>query len=163
VQKFHYLIASLKNEAKALIINLQITNENFTVAWKLVTQRYINKRLIAMTHTKHLFQMPQFRQGDAASLRQLINHVTSHMNALEALTLNVSFQDLMLNHMRLSTLDAETHREWEVLIGAREGMPTTLELITFFRNKISSLGTTPQHSTSKGINCSNTDITTVTK
>jgi len=32
VQKFHYLIASLKNEAKDLISNLQITNENFLVA-----------------------------------------------------------------------------------------------------------------------------------
>jgi hypothetical protein len=42
VQKFHYLIASLKNEAKALISNLQITNENFTVAWRLVTQHYNN-------------------------------------------------------------------------------------------------------------------------
>jgi hypothetical protein len=29
VQTFYYLIASLKNEAKALINNLQITNENF--------------------------------------------------------------------------------------------------------------------------------------
>jgi len=32
VQKLHYLIASLKNEAKDLISNLQITNENFIVA-----------------------------------------------------------------------------------------------------------------------------------
>jgi len=39
VQKFHYLIASLKNETKDLISNLQITNENFLVAWQLVTQR----------------------------------------------------------------------------------------------------------------------------
>ena len=38
VQKFHYPIASLKNEAKDLISNLQITNENFLVAWQLVTQ-----------------------------------------------------------------------------------------------------------------------------
>jgi hypothetical protein len=43
VQKFHYLIASLKNEAKDLISNLQTTNENFLVAWQLVTQRYNNK------------------------------------------------------------------------------------------------------------------------
>jgi len=40
VQKLHYLFASLKNEAKDLISNLQITNENFLVAWQLVTQRY---------------------------------------------------------------------------------------------------------------------------
>jgi len=32
VQKFHYLIASHKNEAKHVISNLQITNENFLFA-----------------------------------------------------------------------------------------------------------------------------------
>jgi len=41
VQRFHYLIASLKNEAKDVISNLQIINENFLVAWQLVT--IINK------------------------------------------------------------------------------------------------------------------------
>ena len=89
VQKFHCLIASLKNEAKELISNLQITNENFLVAWQLVTQRYNNKRLSVMMHAKHLFQMPQVRKGDTSSLRQLINHVSSHMNGLQALSLNV--------------------------------------------------------------------------
>jgi hypothetical protein len=54
VQKFHYLIASLQNEAKDLISNLQNTNENFLVAWQLVTQCYNNKRLIAMMHVKLL-------------------------------------------------------------------------------------------------------------
>ena len=39
VQKFHNLIVSLKNEAKDLISNLEITNENFVVAWQLITQR----------------------------------------------------------------------------------------------------------------------------
>ena len=48
VQKFHYLRASFKNEMKNLISNLKITNDNFLVAWQLVTQRYNNKRLIAM-------------------------------------------------------------------------------------------------------------------
>jgi hypothetical protein len=54
VKKLHYLIASLKNEAKDLISNLQITNENSPLAWQLVTQRYNNKRLITMMHAKHL-------------------------------------------------------------------------------------------------------------
>jgi len=58
VQKFHYLIAAIKNEAKDLISNFQITNENILFAWKLVTQRYNNKRLIIMMHAKHLFQIP---------------------------------------------------------------------------------------------------------
>ena len=74
MQRFHYLIASLKNEAKDLVSNLQITNENFSVAWQLVTQCYNNQRLIAMMHAKHLCQMPQVKKGDASSLRKLINH-----------------------------------------------------------------------------------------
>jgi hypothetical protein len=43
-----------------------------------------------MMHAKHLCQMPQTKKGDASSLRQLINqhqlinHVSSHMNALQA-------------------------------------------------------------------------------
>jgi len=52
VKKFHYHIASLQNEAKDLISNLQITNEKFVVAWQLVTQRRNKKRLIAMMHAK---------------------------------------------------------------------------------------------------------------
>jgi hypothetical protein len=125
VQKFHYLIASLQNEAKNIISNLQITNENFIVAWQLVIKRYSNTRLIAMTHTKYLCQMPQVKGGDASSLSKLINHVSSHMNALQALELNVPFQDLMLNHLMTPNLDNDTHQQWEQVIATREDMSTT--------------------------------------
>ena len=131
VQKFHYLIASLKFEAKDLISNLQITHENFIVAWQLVTQRYNNKQLIAMMHARHLCQMPHVKKGDASSLRKLINHVSSHMNALQALQLNVSEQDLILNHLMLATIDPETQREWELHTTTSTATPTTAELITF--------------------------------
>jgi hypothetical protein len=138
VQKFHYLIASLKDEAKDLICNLPITHDNFIVAWQLVTQRYNNKRLIAMVHAKHLCQMPQVNKEDASSLRQLINHVSSHMNALQALSLTVPVQDLMLNHLMLATLDVETQREWELITASRADTPT-LELINFMETRCRAL------------------------
>ena len=118
-----------------MISNLQITNENFLVAWQLVTQRYNNKRLIAMMHAKHLCQIPQVKKGDTSSLRQLINHMSSHMNAIQALSLNVPVQDLMLNHLVLVTLDAETQREWELITASRADIPTTAELITFLESR----------------------------
>jgi len=131
VQKLHYLTASLKNEAKDLISNLQITNENFLVAWQLVTQRYNNKRLIAMMHAKHLCQMPQVKRADASSLRQLINHVSSHKNALQALSLDVPVLDLVLNHLMLATVDNDTQKEWELFTATRADTPTLAELISF--------------------------------
>jgi hypothetical protein len=66
VQKFHYLIASLTGEAKDLISNLQITNENFVVAWQLITQRYNNKRLISMMHAKNLCNLPEVKKANAS-------------------------------------------------------------------------------------------------
>jgi hypothetical protein len=60
-----------------------------------------------MMHAKHLCQMPQTKKGDASALPQFINHVSSHMNALQALSLNVPVQDLMLNHLMLASLDGE--------------------------------------------------------
>jgi hypothetical protein len=68
VQKFHYLIASLQDEAKGLISNLLITNENFLVAWQLLTQRYNNISLISVMHAKNLCQIPHVKKGDAPSL-----------------------------------------------------------------------------------------------
>jgi hypothetical protein len=139
VQKFHYFTASLNNKAKDLITNLKITNENFLVTWQLVTQRYNNKRLISMMHAKHLCQMPQVKQGDASSLCQLINHVSSHMNALQALCLNVPVQDLMLNHLMLATLDNDTHQQWELNTASCAEIPTTAELITFLEVRCRAL------------------------
>ena len=54
------------------------------VARQLFTQRYNNKQLIAMRHAKRLRKMPHVIKRDASSLRKLINHVSSHMNALQA-------------------------------------------------------------------------------
>jgi len=104
-----------------------------------VTQHYNNKRLIAMMHAKHLCEMPQVRKGDALSLRQLINHVSSHMNALQALHLNVPVQDLMLNHLMLATLDPETQREWELITASRADTPATAELVTFLESRCRAL------------------------
>jgi hypothetical protein len=113
-QKFHYLISSLKDEAKMLIANLPVTLDNFSVAWNLVTQRYNNVKLIAMKHVKQLIHMPQVKGRNSSSLRQIINHVSSHTNALQALELQTTTHDLLLNHLLMSTLDSETHKEWEL-------------------------------------------------
>jgi hypothetical protein len=139
VQKFHYLIASLRNEAKDLISNLQITHENFSVAWNLITQRYNNARLIAMMHARQLVNMPQVRKGDASSLRKLTNHVTSNLNAFQALEVNVPIQDLMLNHLMLATVDSETQKEWELITAPRADIPSTTELVTFLESRCQAL------------------------
>ena len=139
VQKFHYLISSLKEEAKALIGNLPITNENFTVAWELVTHRYNNVKLIAMTHVKQLLQLPTSKRNDASSMRHLINHVSSNLNAIQALQLETSTHDLIMNHLLLSVLDLDTHKEWELQTAALPDIPSTSEVIKFLETRCKAL------------------------
>jgi hypothetical protein len=127
IQKFHYLTSSLKDEAKQLIVNLAVTSDNFTVACNMVTQRYNNIKLIAMKHVKQLVQMPQVKGRDAASLRHLINHVSSHTNALKALDLQPSLHDLILNHLLLSVFNVETHKEWELRSAKVQDISSTKE------------------------------------
>ena len=79
--------------------------------------------------------MPQVKKGDASSLRQLNNHVSSHMNALQAFSFNVPVQDLMLNLIMLATLDPETQREWELVTASRADTPTTAELVTLLESR----------------------------
>jgi len=90
-----------------------------------------------MMHAKNLCCLPAVKKSDASLLSQLINHVSSRMNALKALSLNVPIQDLMLNHL-LSALDAET-REWELITASREDIPSTSDLITFLESRCRAL------------------------
>jgi hypothetical protein len=61
------------------------------------------------------------------------------MSTLQALSLNVPIQDLMLNHLLLITLDGETQRELELITTPRADTPTTAELITFLKSRCRAL------------------------
>jgi hypothetical protein len=139
IQKFHYLISSPKDEAKMLIVNLPVTSDNFSVAWKLVTQRYNNVKLIAMKHVKQLVHMPQVKGRDSSSLHRLINHVSSHTNALQALNLQATMHDLILNHLLLSVLGAETHKEWELHSSRVQDLPSTKEIMEFLEDRCKAM------------------------
>jgi len=85
-----------------------------------------------MMNAKHFCKMPIIRKGKLLSLRQMINHVSSHMNALQALLLKVHVQDLKFNHLMLATLEPEMQREWVSINASRKDTPTTLLLDKFF-------------------------------
>jgi hypothetical protein len=44
-KKFHYLLSSVTNEAHQLIQNFPVTQQNFHVAWNLLSDRYNDERL----------------------------------------------------------------------------------------------------------------------
>jgi hypothetical protein len=86
-------------------------------------------------HAKNLCQIPHVKKGDAPSLWRLFNHVSSHINALQALSLNVTVQDLMVNHLILASLDDQSQRDWELVTATRADIPISADLITFLETR----------------------------
>jgi hypothetical protein len=96
--------------------------------------------------------MPAIRKGDSQTLRQLINHVATHTNAIQALSLNTNMADLIVNHLLLSVLDIETCRDWEIFKSGQDIL-STADLIKFLGDKCKALELTQ-------INQPNTAFTT---
>jgi len=92
-----------------------------------------------MMHDKHLPKMPHVIKRDASSLRKLMKYVSSHMNALQALSLNVYVQDLILNNLMPATIDPESQREWEFFTATRTFTSTTEVIVTFLESRYRTL------------------------
>lgn len=121
VQKLHYLNSTLKDEAKLLINNLPITNENFSVAWSLLNNRYYNKRIIANSHLNNLLSLPnENKQAMSSSIRDIVNQVRSNINAIEALDLDVPLHELIWQQLILNNLSFATRKSWEATISDNE-------------------------------------------
>jgi len=64
-----------------------------------------------------------------------IIHVSSHMNALQALSLNMPVQDLNFHHLMSATLAPQTQRELEPNNASRTDTQTNAKIITFLESR----------------------------
>lgn len=55
--KFYYLKACLKSEAAGVMASLEITEDNYKVAWDSLKKRYDNRRVIVDSHVKSIFEI----------------------------------------------------------------------------------------------------------
>jgi hypothetical protein len=73
IQKFHCLKSSLSGEAERLVSNLPMTANSYTIAWKLLVERYENKRLIAASNIRQLLGLKQLHKESASEFTELVN------------------------------------------------------------------------------------------
>ncbi|KAJ8974050.1 hypothetical protein NQ317_016288 [Molorchus minor] len=73
VQRFMYLKGYLSDEPLKLISNLQLTNDNFAAALKILEDRYSNKIAIINTHIKDLLEIPSLTKINSQTLRDFFD------------------------------------------------------------------------------------------
>ncbi|KAJ8973477.1 hypothetical protein NQ317_006905 [Molorchus minor] len=138
IERFHYLRSCLKGDAAQLIACLETTAANYTAAWKLLVDRYDNKRLIVHNHVKALFDLMPIHKESYVHLRQFLDNLNKHLRALECLKEPVKSWDTLLIYLVSIKLDNYTRREWEIFV---EKLPiaTTMNHLLEFLNKRANL------------------------
>ena len=138
VEKLHYLRSVLKNEAAQLIQQLELTDQNYDIAWDLLHKRYHNRKLITQRHIKLLFEQSKLTKEDRVALKELLDTTQKHVRALQALNHPVESWDALLIHVVTSKLDSTTLRAWEIHCDAEE-LPKFDEFCKFIQHRCNML------------------------
>lgn len=113
VEKFFYLKSFLSGEPLYAIANLQVTNDNYSNAWTILTDRYENKRLIVYNYVKDLFDCPKLIKESYSELRKLYDLFNKNLRSLKCLGQEVEHWDTLIVFMLTNKFDLVTRREWE--------------------------------------------------
>ena len=113
-EKLNYLRACVKGDAAKLISSISITDANYSLAMRLLTDRYDNRRSIVHAHLKVIWTQPCIKTESAIGLRKLLETTTEHLRALEELGQDISSWDPLLVFWLGDKMDAESRKQWEL-------------------------------------------------
>lgn len=117
ITKFTYLKNLLEGEAKAAIDGLTLTEDHYTVACKLLQERFGRKELIIFSHIQSLLSLESSgKDSDLSKLKSIQDQVLVHVRSLEALDIDGNTYGMFLTPLVLSRLPSGVRMEW-----AREG------------------------------------------
>lgn len=150
IQKLQYLRASLTGDAKNIISALEISAANYEAAWRLLKNRYDNKRVIAQNHIRAIMELPSMARENACELRQIVDGASRHISALEALKRPTSQWDDLLIYILSNKLDPASMREWQNSLTSTE-LPTYKQFSDFIAHRSQTLEATVKLGTSTSI------------
>ncbi|XP_076230259.1 uncharacterized protein LOC143175859 [Nomia melanderi] len=134
IQKLHYLRLSLSGKAESAIESFTISEDNYKAAWDQLIETYDNTRALVLQHSALLRDTPVMIDDTAESIRDLINHMQSHIRSLHAL--GRSWEDIasdLLASIAISKMSTGTKREWEQTLSDTT-MPKIADIFRHLRN-----------------------------
>lgn len=131
IHKFHYLISYLTGDAARIISNFEVSDQNYLNAWKILCNRFDNKRQLVTHHLNSLLNIQPASRESHGSLRFIVDHITKNLRAPSSLGLPADKWDVLIIHILSTKLDAHTLLKWEECRSASDDIPT-LELFYKF-------------------------------
>ncbi|XP_055522479.1 uncharacterized protein LOC129716669 [Wyeomyia smithii] len=137
--KLYHLEKALVGDAMGLIDVKTISDGNYEHAWKLLEERFEDKRRMIDIHIAGLLGTKKIPKDDYADLRTLVETISGHVENLKFLNQQFTgVSELIVVHLVARSLDATTKKEWESTIKRGE-LPTYENTIKFLKDRVSVL------------------------
>ncbi|XP_076182738.1 uncharacterized protein LOC143154660 [Ptiloglossa arizonensis] len=143
-QKLIYLKSCLTGRAAEKIESLETTAANYSVAWGILEKNYDDPKAIINSRIQAFFELPHCVRANTQSFSDLVDQVTKHYRALEAL--RTPFLEAFPIYAITSRLDEQSRLRWkEETQGS--ALPTMEQLLGFLHNRQKLLDSeTPERS-----------------
>ena len=117
-EKLNYLRACVKGDAAKLISSLTITDANYSIAERLLTDRYENKRSIVNAHLKAIWSQPSIKTESGSALRKLLETTNENLRALQEQVQGTEYWDPLLVFWLCDKMDwnPESSGNWITLV-----------------------------------------------
>ncbi|XP_036145656.1 uncharacterized protein LOC118646575 [Monomorium pharaonis] len=113
VQKHQYLVSSLSGAAARVVESIEISEQNYEIAWDLLRERYEDEKAIRKRHVQCLFELPRVHRESSNAIRDLIDHVQKHLRVLQSMKLPTESWGELIISLIEKNLDSATRKRWE--------------------------------------------------
>ncbi|XP_062710702.1 uncharacterized protein LOC134288828 [Aedes albopictus] len=140
IQKFYYLRSSLAGDALKLIQTIEISANNYTVAWNMLVNHYQNPTRLKQTYLDALFEFGTLKRESAAELHSLVEKFEANVKVLKQLGERTECWDIILIRMLSVRLDPVTRRDWEEFSASKTKV-VFKDLTSFIQRRVNVLQT----------------------
>nr|XP_029709032.1 uncharacterized protein LOC115255227 [Aedes albopictus] len=130
----HYLRASLTDEAARIVSTLDISADDYQVAWNLLKHRFENPNLLIKRHMSALLAISPIKKESASGLSELADSFDRHVQLLNKLETVEEHWNSFLVERLSSCLDHGSLREWETHLDDGQ-RPTYKQLVDFIHKR----------------------------
>ena len=137
-QKLQYLKSFLATEPLSAIQSIPITDANYSIAWKVLCDRYDDSKLITTSYLKTLFSQPYMKEESASALRKLWDTTIECERNLKELGWPTDKWAVILVHVVSQRLDTKSREQWEIQFKGVADL-TTVKMETFMKERAQAL------------------------
>lgn len=134
IQKFYYLKSVLREEALRVINTVELTAENYNVAWTLLLERYNKRPLLVKRHIAALFSINPVKKESAQALLELADEHEKHISILNKLQPAAQHWNSVMIESISRRMDPNTLKAWETSLTEGEAVEFT-QAIEFLRKR----------------------------